>query len=87
MLIEALGAYELPWGLWSCGTQGGEEHNTVAKVLFKELVACFRLGMEGWGASQEVIDLYPVEVIVQGKQMRRVTNELVAWGRLRGQLR
>ncbi len=50
-------------------------------------MACFRLRIEGWGASQEVIDLYPVEVIVQEKQMRRVTNELVAWGRLGGQLR
>jgi hypothetical protein len=34
--------------------------------LFEELVACFGLGMEGWGVSQDVIDSYPAKVVVQG---------------------
>jgi hypothetical protein len=45
--------------------------------LFEELVACFGLRMDGGDASQDVINLYPVEVIVWGGRGERSTMSLL----------
>ncbi len=53
---------------------GGRNKILQPTESFEELVACFGLGMEGWGTSQEVIGLHPVEVIVCGGERRRVND-------------